>query len=84
MKDYIQIGIDKGLISLNEDRARVTYVYTEEGTERASPHEVRPRHRHALFRRLCRSAVCPRLLSRKLRFAIASQRKADGDSAPYL
>lgn len=27
MKDYIQIGIDKGLISLNEDRSRVTYVY---------------------------------------------------------
>ena len=30
MKDYIQIGIDKGLISLNEDRSRITYVYTEE------------------------------------------------------
>ena len=27
MKDYIQIGIDKGLISLNEDRSRITYVY---------------------------------------------------------
>lgn len=27
MKDYIQIGIEKGLISLNEDRTRITYVY---------------------------------------------------------
>ena len=27
MKDYIQIGIDKGLISFNEDRSRITYVY---------------------------------------------------------
>lgn len=27
MKDYIQIGIDKGLISPNEDRSRITYVY---------------------------------------------------------
>lgn len=27
MKDYIQIGIDKGLISQNEDRSRITYVY---------------------------------------------------------
>lgn len=27
MKDYIQIGIEKGLISLNEDRPRITYVY---------------------------------------------------------
>lgn len=29
MKDYIQIGIDKGLISLNEDRSRITYIYQE-------------------------------------------------------
>jgi len=27
MKDYIQIVIEKGLISLNEDRSRITYVY---------------------------------------------------------
>ena len=27
MKDYIQIGIEKGLILLNEDRLRITYVY---------------------------------------------------------
>ena len=27
MKNYIQIGIEKGLISLNEDRSRITYVY---------------------------------------------------------
>lgn len=29
MKDYIQIGIEKGLISLNEDRSWITYVYYE-------------------------------------------------------
>ena len=27
MKDYILIGIEKGLISLNGDRSRITYVY---------------------------------------------------------
>ena len=27
MKDYIQIGIDKGLISFNEDRSRITYIF---------------------------------------------------------
>lgn len=27
MKDYIKIGIDKVLFSLNEDRSRITYVY---------------------------------------------------------
>lgn len=27
MKDYIQIGIEKGLISLNEDRLHITYIY---------------------------------------------------------
>ena len=27
MKDSIWIGIEKGLISLNEDRSRITYVY---------------------------------------------------------
>lgn len=27
MQDYIQIGIDKGHISLNEGRSRITYVY---------------------------------------------------------
>ena len=27
MKDYIQLGIEKGLISLNENRSRITYVY---------------------------------------------------------
>ena len=27
MKDYIQIGIEKGLISLNEDRSWITYGY---------------------------------------------------------
>lgn len=27
MKDYLHIGIDKRLISLNEDSSRITYVY---------------------------------------------------------
>lgn len=27
MKDYIQIGIEKGLISLNEDKSRIKYIY---------------------------------------------------------
>lgn len=31
MKDYIQIGIDKGLISLNENRSHITYVYQKKG-----------------------------------------------------
>ena len=33
MEDYIQIGIDKGLISLNEDRSRITYVYQKKGRD---------------------------------------------------
>ena len=27
MKDYIQLGIEKGLISFNEDKSRITYIY---------------------------------------------------------
>lgn len=27
MKDYIKVGIDKGLISFNEDKSRITYVH---------------------------------------------------------
>ena len=27
MKDYIQIGIEKGLISINEDKSKITYTY---------------------------------------------------------
>ena len=27
MKDYIQIGIEKGLISLNEDKSRIKYIW---------------------------------------------------------
>lgn len=29
MKDYIQIGIEKGLISLNEDKSRIKYMAKE-------------------------------------------------------
>ena len=32
MKDYIQIGIEKGLISFNEDNSRIKYCY--QGKER--------------------------------------------------
>ena len=32
MKDYIQIGIEKGLISFNEDKSRIKYIY--QGKER--------------------------------------------------
>lgn len=32
MKDYIQIGIEKGLISFNEDKSRIKYCY--QGKER--------------------------------------------------
>ena len=34
MKDYIQIGIEKGLISFNEDKSRIKYCY--QGKERNS------------------------------------------------
>ena len=27
MKDYIHIGIEKGLISLNEDKSRIPYIW---------------------------------------------------------
>ena len=39
MKDYIQIGIDKGLISLNEDRSCVTYVYQKKERNYNNPEE---------------------------------------------
>ena len=39
MKDYIQIGIDKGLISLNEDRSRITYVYQKKERNYNNPEE---------------------------------------------
>lgn len=39
MKDYIQIGIEKGLISLNEDRSRVTYVYQKKERNYNNPEE---------------------------------------------
>ena len=39
MKDYIQIGIDKGLISFNEDRSRITYVYQKKERNYNNPEE---------------------------------------------
>lgn len=39
MKDYIQIGIDKGLISFNEDRSRITYTYQKKERNYNNPEE---------------------------------------------
>ena len=39
MKDYIQIGIDKGLISFNEDRSRILYVYQKKERNYNNPEE---------------------------------------------
>jgi len=39
MKDYIQIGIEKGLISLNKDRSRITYVYQKKERNFNNPEE---------------------------------------------
>lgn len=39
MKDYIQIGIEKGLISFNEDRSRITYVYQKKERNYNNPEE---------------------------------------------
>ena len=39
MKDYIQIGIDRGLISLNEERSRITYVYQKKERNFNNPEE---------------------------------------------
>ena len=39
MRDYIQIGIDKGLISFNEDRSRITYVYQKKERNYNNPEE---------------------------------------------
>ena len=39
MKDYIQIGIEKGLISLNEDGSRITYVYQKKERNYNNPEE---------------------------------------------
>ena len=39
MKDYIQIGIEKGLISFNEDRSRITYLYQKKERNYNYPEE---------------------------------------------
>ena len=35
MKDYIKIGIEKNLISFNEDMSRITYVFQNKECESA-------------------------------------------------
>ena len=39
MKDYIQIGIDKGLISFNEDSSRITYIFQKKERNYNNPEE---------------------------------------------
>ena len=39
MKDYIQIGIEKGLISLNSDMSKITYVKQDKERNYNNPEE---------------------------------------------
>ena len=39
MKDYIQLGIEKGLISFNEDKSRITYVFQKKERNYNNPEE---------------------------------------------
>lgn len=39
MKDYIQSGIEKGLISFNEDKSRITYIYQKKERNYNNPEE---------------------------------------------
>ena len=39
MKDYIQQGIDKGLISFNEDKSRITYIFQKKERNYNNPEE---------------------------------------------
>lgn len=39
MKDYIKIGLDKGYISFNEDRTRITYIYQKKERNYTNPEE---------------------------------------------
>lgn len=39
MKDYIKIGIEKGLISFNDDMSRITYVYQKKERNYNNPEE---------------------------------------------
>lgn len=39
MKDYIKIGLEKGLISFNEDQSRITYVFQKKERSYNNPEE---------------------------------------------
>ena len=39
MKDYIQLGLDNGYISFNEDRSRITYIYQKKERKYNNPEE---------------------------------------------
>ena len=39
MKDYIRLGIDKGLISFNEDKSRITYINKDKERNYNNPEE---------------------------------------------
>lgn len=39
MKDYIKIGIEKNLISFNEDMSRITYVFQNKERNFSNPEE---------------------------------------------
>ncbi len=39
MKDYIKLGIDKGLISFSEDKSRITYIYQNKERNYNNPEE---------------------------------------------
>ena len=39
MKDYIQLGIEKGLISFNEDKSRITYLFQNKERNYNNPEE---------------------------------------------
>jgi len=39
MKNYIQLGLDKGLISFNEDKSRITYTYQKKDRNYNNPEE---------------------------------------------
>lgn len=39
MKDYIQLGLDKGLISFNENKSRITYTYQKKERNYNNPEE---------------------------------------------
>lgn len=82
MKDCIQIRIGKGLISLNEDRTRIAYVYQKK--VRNVIHHMKCVHETAMlyFGGSAASSVYPHPI--ELRIAIATQGKADVNSQPRL